>query len=441
MQRKSSLWLVLILCLAVLTACGAPAPAAPPPSEMPQEQSVEPSATPIPSPTPELLAPTATSTPTITPIPPPTQNPNQVNRLPPGEPLTLSVIDMQTETQGWAVGSGVNDLNGHILYTHDAAATWQDLTPPEPVDPAGGLIKLAVPFFLDETHAWVIFGNMDRAPQSAPQQVWYTTDAGQSWTASAPLEPVQGGDFFAPDTFSFSDAQHGWLLVHVGAGMSHDYVFIFSTSDGGKNWQRIVDPQLDNLAMSCGKTGMVFATAQKGFVSGDCFGVVTASVYFYQTLDAGATWNPVTLPAPADSPNLFTDQENGCGGYDPAFANPSTGWLVVKCNHYDVIHAVNWLYSTTNGGQSWTPYSLPAVVNSIQFLDARQGWMIGGKSIYATQDGGKSWKELAKLNWTGQPNFATAKTGWVIAKAGVSLALVKSIDGGVTWAEITPVLK
>jgi hypothetical protein len=67
--------------------------------------------------------------------------------------------------------------------------------------------------------------------------------------------------------------------------------------------------------------------------------------------------------------------------------------------------------------------------------------MIGGKSIYATQDGGKSWKELAKLNWTGQPNFATSTTGWVIAKAGVSLALVKSIDGGVTWAEITPELK
>jgi len=450
MDRKSSLWLVFILCLAVITACGAPAaPAAAPtltepPREAPPGETAAPlpsTATLAPSPTPELLLPTATLVPSITPTPLPTQNPNQVNHLLPGETLNLSVIDMKSETSGWAVASGVNDLNGHILYTRDGAATWQDLTPPEPLDPAAGVVKLAIPFFLDETHAWVVFSNMNHAPQSAPPQVWFTADAGQSWTASTLLDQGQGADFFAPNMLSFSDVQHGWLLVHVGAGMSHDYVFIFSTSDGGKNWQRIVDPWLDNLDMSCGKTGMIFASPQKGYVSGDCYGVVPASVYFYLTLDGGKTWNPVTLTTPADSPYLFTNQDNACGGYDPTFVSVTNGWLVVKCNHYDVIHAVNWLYTTTNGGLNWTPYSLPAVVDSIQFIDAQQGWMVGGQSIFATRNGGKSWKELAKLNWTGQPNFATAKTGWVLAKAGVSLALVKSIDGGVTWVEIKPVVK
>ena len=49
-------------------------------------------------------------------------------------------------------------------------------------------------------------------------------------------------EFFSPGYFSFPDKRNGWLLVHGGAGMSHDYIYVYGTVDGGASWFSQVDP-------------------------------------------------------------------------------------------------------------------------------------------------------------------------------------------------------
>jgi len=398
--------------------------------------------TPTPGPS---LPPVPTGTPTlpVTPARPITQ----VGLLSPGEQVTVSDIHMFSQKEGWAIGTGVNDINDHILRTQDGGASWIDTTPAEPFDPSMALRKVATAFFLDAGHAWVIYQYMGGPPSPTIPLVWFTADGGQNWTTSAPFDVGQGGDFFAPGVMQFTDLLHGWLLVHVGNGMSHDYVFLFSTVDGGKSWKRIVDPWMDNLDMSCAKTGLVFADANTGLVTGDCNGLVPNSIYLYRTTDGGSTWKPVRLPVSAKLPDMFTNESNVCGSYTPGFVD-QFGWLVVKCNTYGPGVAQSFLYTSANGGQTWSTRSLPAPVDFVQFLpvgtaDSRPGvgWFAGGGRVYLSSDGGQTWQPLSGLGGEGQPDFIDQTTGWMVARTGDSITLVHTADGGATWTQLKPVTR
>ena len=348
---------------------------------------------------------------------------------------------------GWAIGTGVNDKNDHVLSTQDGGTTWIDVTPPEPFDQSVALRKQATSFFLDAGHAWVTYQYMGGLPSSPVPLIWFTADGGQNWTRSDALDVGQGGDFYTPGVLQFTDLLHGWLLIHAGNGMNHDYVFIFSTQDGGKTWKRTVDPFMDNLDMSCTKTGMSFSDANTGLVTGDCNGVVPNSVYLYRTTDGGNTWKKVYLPAAAKLPDMFTNESNVCGSYSPGFMG-QTAWLIVKCNTYDPGVAQNFFYTSANGGQTWTWQSLPAQVDFVQFLPPSTagakpgvGWFAGGGRVYLTEDGGKTWLPVSGLGGEGQPDFINQTTGWMVAMTGDSIILEQTTDGGANWTQLKPVSK
>ncbi len=391
--------------------------------------------------TPSVVAtfpPLPTGTPTL-PVTPPRPE-NLVGLLSPGDQPTLSAIHMFSQNEGWAVGTVVNDTNNHILRTQDGGATWIDTTPSEPFDPSVALPKQATSFFLDAGHAWVTYQYLGGPPSATPPLIWFTADGGQNWTTSAPLDVGQGGDFYIPGVMQFTDQLHGWLLVHAGNGMNHDYVFIFSSQDGGKTWKRIVDPWMDNLDMSCTKTGLAFTDPNNGLVTGDCNGVVPNSIYLYRTVDGGNTWTPVRLPIPAKLPDIYTNESNVCGSYSPGFSGQS-GWLVVKCNGFGPGVARTFLYTSANGGQTWSSHSLPALIDFVQFLNPGTGWFAGGGRVYQTGDGGQTWQPVSGLGGEGQLDFIDQTAGWMIAKTGDSITLVQTKDGGATWAQLKPVTK
>src|SRR5262245_2004978 len=148
-----------------------------------------------------------------------------IPRLGTGETLKLASIHMLDATTGWAIGAGTSDGNDHILRTTDGAATWQDVTPPEPA-PAADSQLAATAYFADADSVWAPYYDRAIAPvPGTPSVVWHTDDAGQTWTASAPLD-LTDLEFSQPSDLLFVDATHGWLLTHVGAGMNHDYVVL-----------------------------------------------------------------------------------------------------------------------------------------------------------------------------------------------------------------------
>ncbi len=386
----------------------------------------------------------ATSAPTATSAP----QGNVIPRLSAGQPVTLTLIQMADATTGWAVGQSVNDPHDHVLHTTDGGTTWRDVTPPEPIDPAATLGQGATAFFLNADQGWLTYYDRVGAPP-AQARVWSTHDAGQTWAVSEPLDISDAESYSPSDLVMLAGEPAGWLLVHAGVGLSHDYVYVFATTDGGLTWKRVVDPFQENLPTACGKTGMMFVDAQTGWVTGDCGGVVPGAPYLQATTDGGQTWQAVELPAPADTSDLFTNQNYYCGTYGLQFVAPQTGMLVVRCGDLNTLSAKAWLYTTADGGQTWSGNPLPATYNYFYtgspslFLDPSLGWVLaddasGGGQVFRTQDGGQTWTLVKKLTWVGTLDFVDAQTGWAIAKAGEAVALVSTSDGGNKWIEIKP---
>ena len=416
--------------------------------------------------------PAATATPTLTAAPPstPTAKPPSPtpslaagrvtpvllspSTIPAGSPLKISSLSMSGASKGWAVGKAQGFSKDLVLTTQDGGRTWRDVTPPEPAPKAGGSALKLIAFFLNTDQAWVTAFTDEQALLDEPVLIWRTGDGGKSWIASQPLDTQNLlMDFFIPSVFSFADARHGWLMVHLGAGMMHEYVAIYTTSDGGDTWTRVVDPENDGLSMSCYKTGLAATGERTAWVAGNCQGV-TLQVYFFKTVDGGKTWPHVDLPAPASIPDLFTNDNNYCGMSSVTFLDGQHGYggldcmLTAAAGSPTRTIARRWLVTTADGGQTWRYADLPLPDGTLEFINPQVGWYLAtvaqdqgiGSRIYHTLDGGKTWKQTAVVNWAGPLDFVEDRTGWVIAKAGNATALVETMDGGASWQELSPVV-
>jgi len=456
-----SAWLVMMAAV-LLTACGSPATEPPTlaatqslPTRAPTlaPSPVSPTRAPAtqlplsPSPGPSTATPAAS--PTAPASTPETGGPaiGPIAHLTVGQPVTVTAIHMLDATTGWAAAAGgVGDPDDHLLRTTDGGATWRDVTPPENNDPSAPLGKGATAFFLDASAAWVTYYDRTAGPAVSSPVVWRTTDAGQTWTSGAALDMTDAA-FYSPSDLVFVDAQNGWLLVHVDAGMMHDYVFVFATADGGQNWERVVDPFKDNLPQGCGKNSMVFVDANTGWVTGDCQGVQPGAPYLQKTTDGGRTWQFVELPPPADQPDLFKRDDVGCGTYALTFFSPQSAVLAMKCLLFtaDPLRVESFLYATTDGGRTWRSSTLPA--EAVTFLAPEVGWALAEtvsddpaapRDLYQTQNGGQTWTKIRSVNWDGQFNFISEQEVWAVAKVGDAIALAHTTDGGKTWREIKP---
>jgi photosystem II stability/assembly factor-like uncharacterized protein len=254
------------------------------------------------------LTPYIQPTQAILPTLPPTPFPGQ---LKPGQPVRIVRINMLNITSGWAIGQVETDLNDHILFTLDGGRTWRDATPPEALvsAPAQGLAATA--FFGADGDAWVTYsGQLPSSPVPEKLVIWHSNDNGTTWQAAGELGLIGvQAEYFIPAELGFLNQQQGWLLAHVGAGMSHDYIVGFLTTDGGKTWTRVIDPQKNPELMSCEKTGFAFSTTTNGWLVGNCPGLLN-HLFLYVTSDGGKTWqqsDPIP-PAGQDaaSPTWFT---------------------------------------------------------------------------------------------------------------------------------------
>jgi photosystem II stability/assembly factor-like uncharacterized protein len=67
----------------------------------------------------------------------------------------------------------------------------------------------------------------------------------------------------------------------------------------------------------------------------------------------------------------------------------------------------------------------------VQFVSARQGWVVGAGHVLATTDGGQTWAQQysgpAQLD---QVDFVDARNGWAVGLT----SLLRTTDGGATWA-------
>jgi len=365
------------------------------------------------------------------------------------QPLTLTSLKMFDTLKGWAAAIGDIDNTPHLLKTSDGGKTWQERTPAGMAAEDGFGESSIIFTSLDLNTVWATLSSSSPAPKTTPLTTWRTLDGGATWSSSDPLPVTDlSVEFFMPDYFGFSDINNGWLLIHNGAGMNHDYVSIFLTADGGGSWRRVVDPYMDNLSMSCSKTGLVFFTYSQGWITFDCHGV-KPGLDFYMTSDAGSTWQPVPLPSPGYQPDYWSDMQNACGIDAIVYTRSPMLTISVTCQSAGRSDPERWLYTTPDNGLTWSWENTPGGYGDTFLLDPQQGWFLGhikqqendASSLYVTANGGASWTPVKNVNWHGLPQFVDAKNGWVLASAGPEKAFVRTTDGGKTWSEVKAVLE
>lgn len=363
----------------------------------------------------------------------PTAEPPGGNSMPDlisGDAVIITYIHMIDENSGWGIGHQ-SETSDHILFTEDGGKSWEDRNPPEPESDSR---KTALAFFASDQLAWVIFTPEGEPPPTDDPYIWFTHDGGESWNISQPLATDGLEAFFAPGNFAFIDKDHGWLLVHVDAGMNHDYSYLYATQNGGISWERITDPYGGGI-QSLHNTGLAFADPFLGIVSKNNLGLVAGS-FFEQTLDGGRTWENVFLPAP---PEIDWFEESGlCQTSSPIFSSDQSLSMIVQCRTYEDKSlsfdewSYTYIYTSTDHTESWHYELLPASVNRLYFLDSQTGWAFG-RDFFKTTDGGLSWVPVKSVHWDGQFSFVDEMTGWAVARNGDEIALVFTINGGKTW--------
>jgi photosystem II stability/assembly factor-like uncharacterized protein len=137
------------------------------------------------------------------------------------------------------------------------------------------------------------------------------------------------------------------------------------------------------------------------------------------------------------------------------FVDQSHGWAA----------GAGRIMATSDGGRQWTrQYAGTAAMRQVDFTDAAHGWAVGQGALMRTADGGTTWTTLPEPTLNGHcaavsaVHFVSSSLGYAIAastdsngagasagSAGGAVAgtanaggqLLRTTDGGVTWAPVS----
>lgn len=356
----------------------------------------------------------------------------------------------QTLRQAWTIGSSVawawtqGENTGSpqgIELTVNGGKTWADVTPSGLGTQTGDHFITGF-YALNATHAWVTYGGI---AENARQTIATTSDGGRRWTVVSHEPPSPWNGAVYPCSLDFATAADGWCEATPVVTYSNEAVYLYRTTDGGKQWKLIFDTPLSgstkagSLPLS-GDKNIQFTSPTVGWAVMDSYGKPTAPLY--ETLNSGKTWVRRTVAnAPGQTADgaLFAGQPlvkgaKGAVGYTmTGLTSSATGLKTV-------------VYYTTDNGAAWHPVTPPGkpegwVVDAITPVSWR---LVQGNHILATDNAGRTWRTITSnvsfdvyysyLDPTPPVvNFATSKTGWIVT----STSLYRTVNGGSTWRKVT----
>ena len=389
--------------LLTLTACSNVSPALQAEVTLPPTQATRETATTASAiTTPTLPTSTAPAIPTV-------------GSLPIASSPSIRSLDMLDANIGW----GSTDTG--VLRTNDGGITWYDASPAS----LNGAPFTA--FFLDDKNAWLAGMGADPTTGS----IYHTIDGGISWNSAA--VPFGGG------SLHFVDPMNGWELVGLSAGMSHEAVAIYRTGDGGATWSRVFtdDPNTpgfsDSLPLVGDKNGITALDSNRAWVTGAQ--PSSDFIYIYTTQDGGTSWAHQDLNLPAGYTGAMTN---------PALpvlfdANEAVLPVLLFANNTGAV-----FYVSHDGGQTWT-VTTPVAQGGHLAAASKVDFFVwdGSASLNASHDAGATWSTVTpNINIKDSLNFMqfiNATEGWALtADANGHGTLYKTIDGGATWTVLVP---
>lgn len=333
---------------------------------------------------------------------------------------SLLDMDMINDTAGWAFNKN------QVFHTDDGGQSWKDVTPE-----MTGLVRVGLSgHFTDAETGWVVLqeDGLSVGNQGAASTiVFYTSNAGLNWEKSV-IPSYNIGT-----SMSFIDSNKDWILLNQDVGMGKQQGELFHTEDGGKTWLKVSDTSMENgLPVGGLKSGISFCNAVTGWLTGS---TSMGAPILYKTSDGGKTWSD-QLSSVGEF-HLDASSES----LQPVFFNEKDGILPIsvytgKPDNYD-----NIFYYTDNGGKRWeglsSIHSKDRIGSSnFDFINLQSGWVITSEGIlYSTGDGGKSWTQI----WENASYKSFSCLDFVSEQIGLALAdnrIVKTVDGGKSWSKV-----
>lgn len=379
---------------------------------------------------------------------------------PAARPIWLQSVRMTGASDGWAqYWSGNPAVLSPaplelLARTADGGRTWMDVTPSaarallaspnatEAFDAVrGGRAYLAI-----STPARQGAGR-GASTQPSTTVLFMTSDGGRTWTEPPPASTVG-----IVSLLSFPDTEHGWMLMNSGGAMGRDPVRVYRTNDGGARWSlAAASPPMGSnsdtgIPVTCDKTGIAFASATAGWLSGNC--MIGLSGALLVSHDGGLTWGTQPLPVPAG-----TRSDMDCSVIGPQFTG-GAGYLTVTRENSNPA-----LLVTRDTGQTWQPVPLPAGSREypqIKFFGPRSGVLVPagsqdslGAVFYMTSDGGQTWTAVPQgvhFDEDGATVDFVSPTGgfaWIAGgdtQGATPPPMYKTANSGRTWTSFTPLL-
>jgi len=103
--------------------------------------------------------------------------------------------------------------------------------------------------------------------------------------------------------------------------------------------------------------------------------------------------------------------------------------------------SIEMLFSTSDGGATWTKLPNPPLGEPARFVSRTDGWLAGGprgNRLYVTHDGGRSWSRVqvagqAEVRYS-LPVFENERDGLVAVRDSSTATLYETHDGGESWS-------
>ncbi|MBY3618422.1 hypothetical protein HGO21_02555 [Acinetobacter sp. CUI P1] len=150
-----------------------------------------------------------------------------------------------------------------------------------------GMGRVDTGFFISEDKTAIVYGFADG--KESPLQVLISDDMGETWNNYN----IEGAKGYDAKFIGFTDKQNGWIVSGGSAGVGRSLNYVYLTSDGGKTWTEIGNPN-DLYAESL--TGAGFSNKDIGFLGFRYYEDNGPVIYW--TKDKGQSWEKlaVTLP-------------------------------------------------------------------------------------------------------------------------------------------------
>ena len=267
-------------------------------------------------------------------------------------------------------------------------------------------------------------GNGD---DSAKREFTKTVDGGETWsTGVIDLGSVNSGlgisDFFALDGNTAWIVMNGSTLFNRGG--------VFKTTDGGVSWiEQTTALYTDGVAFP---NVVYFWNSNNGFCQGD---PVNGYFELYTTTDGGSSWTRVPS---ANIPTPITGEYGYTGQIE--VVNNRMWWTtnkgrIFRSDDHGLTHVAFQSPIADFGGGADTTGS-----GNISFFNENDGLLINNTgNVWTTSNGGETWTPLTTSGNVFPNSFTCIKGSTTVVSCNIDSSNAGSsysLDGGVTWIDI-----